>query len=99
MTNLEQLAEQHIREHESRLQHIDELLGRAQARAGAEQPEVRETLEEVTRERAKLASRIDELKLKSLEDWKTEEIEKAGPMGIWDALAQQLEKLVERLER
>ena len=31
-------------------------------------------------------------------NWETEEIEKAGPMGVWDALAIQAEHLVERLE-
>ncbi|MCP5015186.1 MAG: hypothetical protein GY938_07865 [Ketobacter sp.] len=51
------------------------------------------------KDRDKLASHIDELRLRSLDDWKKEEIEKAGPMGIWDAVAQQLEKLIERIER
>ena len=31
--------------------------------------------------------------------WRVNEIEKAGPMGIWDAVGQQLEKRVERIER
>jgi len=34
-----------------------------------------------------------------LEDWKEDIIEKRGPMGIWDSVAQQLEKLVEKLEK
>ena len=44
-------------------------------------------------------TQLEELRLKSLANWREEEIEKAGPMGIWDALAQQIEKLVERLEK
>jgi hypothetical protein len=46
-----------------------------------------------------MESHLEEMRLKSLDDWREEEIEKAGPMGIWDAVAQQLEDLVERLER
>ena len=41
---------------------------------------------------------VEQMKLSSLENWDTEELALAGPMGVWDALAQQLEKLVERLE-
>ena len=32
-------------------------------------------------------------------DWETQEIESAGPMGVWDAVAIQAEHLVERMER
>jgi hypothetical protein len=32
-------------------------------------------------------------------DWRAEEIGQAGPMGIWDALAEQLETLVEKLTK
>ena len=101
MTNFKHLAEQHIIEHESRLKHFDELLDRAGKRSDklTKQPEIETELENLRKERDRLASRVDELKLRSLEDWKKEEIEKAGPMGIWDAVAQQLEKLVERIER
>jgi|GEM_PF-3564369 hypothetical protein len=35
--------------------------------------------------------------LKHLENWQGDEIIKAGPTGIWDATAQQVEKLVERI--
>ena len=34
----------------------------------------------------------------STEDWRKETIKNAGPMAIWDILAQQLEKFVERHE-
>jgi hypothetical protein len=101
MTQIEQMVEQHIREHESRLGHLDELLQRAR-RAAERTPEGGETsarLAELERERDRLAVRVDELKLKSLDDWQEEEIERSGPMGIWDSIAQQLEKLVEHLER
>ena len=50
-------------------------------------------------EREELAGHLERMRLRSLEDWQEKEIELSGPMGIWDAVAQQLEKLVERLER
>ncbi len=99
MTAINQLAEQHIREHAARLKHIDELLERARQSAGAEPVEVQKKLSALAQERDKLARRVEEMRLKSLDDWREEEIAKAGPLAVWDAVAQQLEKLVERLER
>lgn len=101
MTTENQMIEQHIREYQSRMQRIDELMERARkglSEAGAPE-ESRSELEEAGRGRKKLATLYEELKLSSTENWRKEEILKSGPMGIWDALAQQLEKLVERLER
>lgn len=101
MTTENQLIEQHIREYQSRMKRIDELLERAQkgiSETGV--PEAtRAELEEASRGREKLATLYDELKLTSTENWRKEEILKSGPMGLWDAVAQQLEKLVERFER
>lgn len=99
MTNTERLVEQHFREYESRLKHVDELLERAHKAAEKEPSAVSEELAALKEDRDKFAAYLEELRLKSLQDWREEEIEKAGPMGIWDALAQQLEKLVERVER
>jgi hypothetical protein len=101
MADINALVEQHIREHESRLKHVDELLGRVHKVVGAisEDAEAKVQLAELQRDRDRLASQLEMLRLKPLSDWKEEEIEKAGPMGIWDAIAQQLEKLVERIER
>lgn len=101
MSNVAQLAEQHIREHESRLRHIDELLERAR-KVVAEQTEHTDTrakLSTIAQERDKLANRLDNLRLRSLDDWRKEELEKAGPMAAWDAVAIQLERLVEAVER
>lgn len=100
MTTENQLLEQHIREYQSRMRHIDELMERAQ-KGVTDQPAegVHEELEHVRLQREKLATLYDELKLPSTEEWRKEEILKSGPMGIWDALGQQLERLVERLER
>ena len=101
MTKINHLVEQHITRYESHLKHIDELLERAHegVTEGPEHEETRAELEGLKLEREKLASHLDELRLKSLENWREEEIEKSGPMGIWDAVAQQLEKLVERIVR
>lgn len=101
MSNITQLVEQHIREHESRLKHIDELLERAR-KIMAEQPKFAESSSKLAgfaRERDKLAGRLDELRSRSSQDWQEEELQKAGPMGVWDAVAMQLEKLVEAIER
>lgn len=101
MSNISQLVEQHIKEHESRLKHIDELLERAR-KIVAEQPKYADTgsrLVDIARERDRLASRLDDLRLRSLQDWQDEELEKAGPMAVWDAVAMQLERLVETIER
>ena len=101
MADLNHLIEQHIREHDSRRKHFDELAEQARERVGesAEQKEARDQLAELMAERDKLMVRIDEFKLKSLDQWREEEIERSGLMGIWDALAQKLEDVVERLER
>ncbi len=96
MNNLEHMVEQHVREYESRLKHVDELVDRAKA---TDHPEVHEELKSVMPQRDQLASQVESMRLKSLQDWRQEEIQKAGPMGIWDAVAQQLEALVERFER
>jgi uncharacterized coiled-coil DUF342 family protein len=101
MTDLNHLIEQHIREHDARRKHIEELAQKARERVGesAEHKAAREQLAELMAERDKLIVRVDEFKFKSLDQWREEEIERAGLMGIWDALAQKLEELVERLER
>jgi hypothetical protein len=101
MTSIEHLIQQNILERESRLKHIDEFIERARNKIvkDPEHAEIRDSLASMTQERDKYYSWIDELRLKHLENWRVDEIEKAGPMGIWDAVAQQLEKLVERIER
>jgi hypothetical protein len=99
MPHIEELVEQHIREHESRLKHIDELLLHARKSTGPEQSESDAELEKLIAQRGELAGLLEKMRLRPSNDWQEKEIELAGPMGIWDAVAQQLEKLVERLER
>ena len=98
MTSMNQLVEQHIKAYQSRLNHIDELIERA--KKGMKEDSVHKTqLSNLQMERNKMAAQYDKLRLQSVEDWRKEEIEKSGPMAIWDVLAQQLEELVEKLER
>ncbi len=97
MTALDRQIEQQILAYESRLKHVDELLDRAHHHKPPE--EVAKELAQARHEREKMAAHLEEMRRKPPEHWREEEIESAGPMGIWDALAQQLEKLVERLER
>ncbi|MGD8910285.1 MAG: hypothetical protein PVI92_13160 [Chromatiales bacterium] len=99
MTKYAHLAEQHIVEFESRLKHIDELLARANEDVTDEGHELAGELKELTSKREELAGHLEKIRRKSLEDWQEKEIEQAGPMGIWDAVAQQLERLIERLGR
>ena len=96
------LVDQHIKEYDFRLQHLDKLLEQAQKKTlaqSSEQAGTNEQLEKLKQDRDRLAVWLDELKLKPLENWREDEIRKAGPMGIWDAVAQQVEKMVERIER
>ena len=97
MTGRDQRIEQSILAYESRLKHVDELLDRAHHHKPP--AEVAEELKQARHEREKMAAHLEEMRRKPPEHWQEEEIESAGPMGIWDAVAQQLEKLVERLER
>ncbi len=95
------LAEQHIRESDMRLQHVDELLVYAEkelARSSRE-AETRELLARIKEERDKLAGWLEENRRRPLETWRKDELMRSGPMRIWDAIAQQIEKLVERIER
>ena len=97
MTKYAHLSEQHITEYESRLKHIDELLTRAREGVTHEQHELAADLNELSTKREELAGHLEEMRRKASEERQEKEIEHAGPMGIWDAVAQQLEKLVERL--
>lgn len=95
MTDINQLVERHVIEYESRLKHIDELLQRAQEA----KEESGAGLTELRRDREELSGHIQELKKQPPEYWQKKGLEKAGPMGVWDAVAQRLEDLAERIDR
>ncbi len=100
MTGKNQLVEQHILEYGSRLKHFDELLEQAE-QGITETPkhdEIRTKLKELQQKRDELTSHFEQMKLKLDKNWEVEMIEKSGPMGIWDTLAQDLEHLLERMK-
>ena len=91
------LRSEQISRYQARLKHLDELLERARHKK-TEMAEHETELKEITGKRDELAKYVGDMEHLDVEDWQEDEIEKAGPMGIWDAVAQQLEKLVERIE-
>ncbi len=95
------LAKQRIKEYDLRLQHVDEVLEHAEKELarGAKEAETRAPLDQLKGERARPAAWLEETRHQPLENWREDEIRHAGPMAIWDAIAQQVEKLVERIER
>ena len=101
MKDIGHLAEQNILQYESRQKHVDELLSRARNAVSAvpEDSDIHDRLQELEQEQDRLTVRLDELRFENLENWREEQIEKSGLMGLWDALAQQAERLVERFEK
>jgi hypothetical protein len=92
------LRSEHISRYQARLKHLDQLLERARQRK-IEEAEHEAELKEIAGKREELAKYVRDLEHIDVEDWQEEEIEKSGPMGLWDSVAQQLEKLVEKLEK
>jgi hypothetical protein len=85
------LRSDRISHYQAKLKHLDQLLERAHQKKEAEHEK---ELEQIAARREHLARQLTEMK-----DWKEEEIEQAGPMAVWDSLAQQLESLIERIEK
>ena len=100
MSNKEHLIEQHIREYESRMKHIDELYQRAhQATHKLDITHDAHTrLHEFTAQRSLLQETTDSIKTMPLDKWREATLHNAGPMAVWDILAQKLEDFVERHE-
>ena len=101
MSISEKLVEQHIREYESRLKHLDELFERAKhVSTGLDKNnELKAELEHYSKPHAELAEHTEMLKKMPLTHWREDMIQSAGPMGIWDILAQKLEDVIERFEK
>ena len=101
MTATERLVTEHIREYESRLKHIDELFERAQQASENldDDHALKSELGQYTQQRAELAKQTEEFKTIPRDHLREEIIQSAGPMAIWDILAQKLEDLTERLDR
>ena len=101
MSDINDMVEQHILEFESRQKHMEELLAQARELAGAEpeREDVRSEIERLTKEQERLSGLLDRLRKKAPGDWQADQIAYDGPMAVWDIVAQDLEKLVERLTR
>ncbi len=93
--------EQRINQYAANLRHIDELLSRAkQGTAGLPaHSEVHAQVAKAKSDRDKASAHLEKLRKMSSEQFSEELIEKSGPMGVWDAVAEDLEKLVERIEK
>ena len=50
-------------------------------------------------DRPDLRNPLELTEVSDLQNWRDEEIERSSLMGLWDALAQQAEKLAERVDR
>jgi len=93
--------EQQVNRYASNLKHIDELLERARngAAGRAAHAGIQAQLEKAGNDRDRFSEHLDQLKQMPPDALSEELIEKSGPMGIWDAVAMELERLVERVER
>ena len=89
MANIDQLAEQHIRQYEAKLKHIDEIMARAHDTTAKN-----EDLKELAGHRDELAEYIEELREKAPFEW----MEEGGPMVVWDIIGERIQELVERIE-
>ena len=101
MSITEKLVEQHIREYESRLKHLDELVERAKHASTKldSDSNLKTELEKYQEQHAALADQAKNLKKMPLAHWREDTIQAAGPMAIWDILAQKLEGFIERIEK
>ena len=101
MDNKEKLVEQHICEYELRHKHLDKLIDRAkQAALNLDsENELKSELRDFRQQHEKLLDQTNQLKKIPLAHWREETIQSAGPMAIFDILAQKVEDLIERIER
>ena len=100
MTTKEKIVDQHIREYESRLKHLDELFERAKQLSARRDDDhaLKSELELCQEQHTDLANHAAKLKAMPFAHLSEDIIRSAGPMGVWDILAQKLEDLVERIE-
>ena len=101
MSNLDHLVEQQVKEYESRLKHIDEMLDHAHIQLSTKNVVENEhtEFERIQRARHQLSEDLQRMKLISKQHWQTDTIENAGPLGVWDIVAQRLEKFIARIDK
>ena len=93
MPTSDQIAEMSIRKHEAQLKHIDELVEKVE-NAAPEDEAVSEELETLKQEREKMGDYVEGLKKKSPQEF----METAGPMVMWEIVAEKLEHLIEKIK-
>lgn len=100
MTNKEELINQHIREYESRLKHIEELYDKADKATAHldETHDSRSELQDLAKERQRLHEETGDVQTMSTQNWRDDLMHKSGPMAIWDLFALKLEEFIERHE-
>jgi hypothetical protein len=100
MSNKEHLIEQHILAYESRMRHIDELYERAHQAVSEKKKgsKAHKHLNKIQAQRSLLREGTDEIREMPLDRWREDTIREAGPMAVWDILAQKLEDFLERHE-
>jgi len=94
MPTTDQIAEMSVREHEARLKHIDELMEKAEKAAIANEA-INNDLAELKQQREKMGDYIENLKQKSPQEF----METAGPMVMWEIVAEKLEQLIEKIKK
>lgn len=97
MKTREQLVNEHIQEFESRQHHIEELLDRARSHA-EKIPVLKEDLIKIETRHDDLMCSLKEMKQGRFDEKAIQDIESAGPMGVWYGLVDELETLIERTE-
>ena len=96
MDEITKLVELHIRESESHLLYIDELMERARV-AHAKNPvapDVEERLAQIKRDRDRLAGELDEMRRQPVHDWPKQAKRGEGLKGVLKAVGLQLEQVL-----
>lgn len=100
MTNTNELIDQNILEYESRQKHAQGLVIHAKelVERRPKDDDSRTQVERLAQQHDHLSRQFDQLKGdKQLNTLQDKNINDAGPMAVWDILASDLEKLVEKL--
>jgi len=99
MNHKEHLIEQHVLRYQARLSHIDELVERVDRGDNLnDAAQLADELSHIRQEREALLSQINGLKSDYSEAWQQQNIEQSGPMIIWEAVANKLQKLINHTE-
>lgn len=100
MTFKDDRAEKLILEYQAKLEKIDALYERAHDMTAslAENAAAAEKLKALGERRSELEKQLEHMKTLDIGHWREDMIESAGPLAIWDIVAQQLEDFIERHE-